>query len=165
MPKRPQKSDAMRSRLRHLPGLRTRSNVEIGVYSAILANLVISAALAVTSPEFFRDPPAALLAALAGVGGAVFIAYTVGMSNLFHDLPRGSETETFVGFLVGLCICGVAGVVLALVLLEVAKPLGWLAHLAFFWAGISMILLAVLVASLPLFTYEAARSRHINRDE
>jgi peptidoglycan biosynthesis protein MviN/MurJ (putative lipid II flippase) len=156
---------AVPSRIRHLPGIRSRSNVEIGVCSAFLLNLLVSVVLAVTETHLFRKAPSALLESLAGVGGAVFIAYTVGMTDLSRGMRRDPETETFLGVLVGLGVCGVAGICFALLLLEVAKPLGWLGHLAVFWSGVSVFFLACMVAALPLFAYERSRAKHLNQDD
>jgi drug/metabolite transporter (DMT)-like permease len=153
------------ARIRRLPGIRSRSNVEVGVSSAFLLTLFVSVVLVVTEAEFLRNPQGELLGWLAGIGGAVFIAYTVGMTDLFREVRRDSESETFLGFLVGFGLCGVAGVCLALGLLEVAKPLGWLGHLAVLWSAVSVFFLACMVAALPLFAYERSRAKHLNQDD
>ena len=74
----------MVARLRRIPFLRSRSNVELGVHVALLCDFVFSLALGVSTPRPFRAPSDQLLEALAGVGGTLFIAYTVGISNLFR---------------------------------------------------------------------------------
>jgi drug/metabolite transporter (DMT)-like permease len=153
------------SRIRRLPGIRSRSNVEVGFSSAFLLNLFVSAVLAVTENQFLRNPQGELLGSLAGIGGAVFIAYTVGMTDLFRELRRDSESETFLGFLVGFGFCGVTAICLALGLLEVTKPLGWLGHLALLWSAASVFFLACMVAALPLFAYERSRAKHLNQDD
>jgi drug/metabolite transporter (DMT)-like permease len=153
------------SRIRRLPGIRSRSNAEIGAFAAFLLNLLVSVVLALTETHFLRDPKNELLGSLAGIGGAVFIAYTVGMTDLSREMRRDSETETFLGFLVGFGLCGVAGICFALGLLEVAKPLGWLGHMAVLWSGASIFFLGCLVAALPLFAYERTRAKHLNQDD
>lgn len=86
-------------------------------------------------------------------------------SGLFRNLPRGSDTEWFLGSVVGLGLGGVLGIGLAVVLLEASEPLSSLAHWGLYWAGASTIFLAVTVAYLPIFAYERARARHMNHDE
>jgi hypothetical protein len=54
---------------------------------------------------------------------------------------------------------------LAVILLGVHKPFGWLGDLALAWTASSLIFLAGIVASMPLFAYEDSRSKHINPDE
>src|SRR5258708_848159 len=112
----------MLSRIKRLPGVRSRSSVELGVYVAIAAVLTFAAAFAAVSPRILRSPPNQLLAALAGVGSAVFISYSVGISGLFRQTRRGSDTEILLGLLTGLSICGIFGVGLAVILLGVPKP-------------------------------------------
>lgn len=155
----------MLSRIRQFRGIRSRSNVEVGIYSAILANLVIAAALTVSTPHSFRDPSRQLLQTFAGVGGAIFLAYTVGVSNLVRDVRRGSDSETLLGFVTGLGISGILGVGLTLLLLDASEPLKGIDRLALYWATCSLTLLAGLVAGLPLIAYEDARSKHLNPDE
>lgn len=95
----------------------------------------------------------------------MFVSYSVSVSALFRRLRRGAESETLLGFIVGLGIGGIFSVGLSLSLIEASKPLGWPGHLAFYWAGISVIFLAALVAALPLFTYENARAEHVNHED
>jgi drug/metabolite transporter (DMT)-like permease len=155
----------MVSRLRRLPWIRSRSNVEIGVYGAIFGNLVIAAALTVSTPHSFRNPSSQLLEAFAGVGGAVFLSYTVAISGLVRGIRRGSDSETLLGAMTGLGICGIFGVGLTLILLGAHEPLGWLGHLALYWAACSLTLLAGLVAGFPLIAYEDTRAKHLNPEE
>lgn len=91
------------------------------------------------------------------------MAYSVSVSTLFRELPRSSDTESFLGFMVGLG--GVLGIGLAIALFEVSEPLSWPAHWAFYWAGSSTAFLAVLVAASPIFACDRARARHLNHDE
>jgi drug/metabolite transporter (DMT)-like permease len=155
----------MTTRLRKLPVVRSRSNVEIGVYGAMLANLVIAAALTVSAPHTWQSPSQPLLEAFAGIGGAVFLAYTVVVTDLVRRVRRDGESETLLGVVTGLGICGILGVGLTLLLIDASEPLGGLDHLALFWAFSSLTLLAGLVAGSPLIAYEDARSRHLNPDE
>jgi drug/metabolite transporter (DMT)-like permease len=158
-------SPPMLSRIRHAPGLRSRSNVEVGVYGAIAANLVLAVALTVSTPHSLRNPSRQLLEAFAGVGGAVFLAYTVAITGLARGFPRGSESETALGFMTGLGVCGIFGVGLVLLLLDARTPFSWLDHLALYWAACSVTLLAGLVAGSPLIAYEDPRAKHLNLDE
>lgn len=128
-------------------------------------DLMVSLVLASTEPAAFRHPPETLLEALAGAGSAIVVAYIVGVSGLSPDLPRGSDTEWFLGSVVGLGLGGVLGNGLAVVLHEASEPLSWLAHWGVYWAGASTIFLAVAVAYLPIFAYKKARARHLNHDE
>ncbi len=153
----------MFSRVRALPFLRSRSNVEFGVYLAVLWKVGLAVALTALMPDEFRRVSSQLLEAFAGVGSAVFIAYTVGVSRLFRDMRRGSDSEVLLGSLVGLAICGILGVGLTLILIDARQPL--FHHFRAFWAVGSQVLLAGLVASLPLFAYEVGRTRHLNPDE
>jgi hypothetical protein len=153
------------SRLLRLPWVRSRSNVELGVYGAILGNLVIAAALTASTPHSFRNPSAGLLEAFAGVGGAVFLAYTVAITGLVRGIRRGSDGEALLGLATGLGICGIFGVGLTLLLIDASEPLGWLGHLALYWAGCSETLLAGLVAGFPLIAYEDSRAKHLNPSE
>ena len=155
----------MAARIRRLPFLRSRSNVEFGVYAAFLANFVFAFALAASTPHMLRAPSSQLLVAFAGVGGTLFIAYTVGVSNLFRQMRRGSDIETLLGVLTGLGICGFVGVWVALSLLEAHQPLGWLGHLGLCWSAISLAFLGGFVAGLPLLAYDDARVRHLNPEE
>jgi hypothetical protein len=155
----------MLSRIRRLPGLRRLSNFQAGGYAAAAVVLVLSIVVDLLEADVFRKPPDELLVGLAGLGGAVFIAYTVGITGLLQDMRRGTETEVYIGSLVGLGFSGIAGAGMALCLLEASEPLGWLAHLAIWWACVSLFLLASLVAALPLFTYERAGAKHRNHDD
>jgi hypothetical protein len=155
----------VRARLRRFPGIRSRSNTELGVYAGLGLDLVVSLLLACTEPAAFRHPPGTLLEGLAGVGSAIVVAYSVSVSTLFRDLPRSRDTEWFLGFIVGLGLSGVLAIGLALALLEVSEPLSWFGHLGLYWAGTSTLFLAVVVATLPIFTYDRARARHFSPDE
>jgi hypothetical protein len=155
----------MYKRVRGLPFLRSRSNVEFGVCLAVLLNLGLAFALTASAPNYFRDPSSQFLEAFAGVGGGVFVAYTVGVSNLFRSMRRSADAEALLGTLVGLGLCAILGVGFALLLIDAARPLGLVEHFGFYWAGGSLIWLAGLVASLPLFAYEDARAKHINHDD
>jgi hypothetical protein len=152
-------------RIRLLPGLRSRSNIEFAVYATMFCVFVIAGFSAVSSPSFLRNPPNDLLEALAGVGATLFVSYSVGMSSLFQRIRRDGETETLLGVLVGLGLSGVIGVGLSLALLDVSQPFGWLARFALCWASGSLVGLAAFIAVLPLFAYEDARARHVNQDE
>jgi drug/metabolite transporter (DMT)-like permease len=152
-------------RIRLLPGLRSRSNVEFGIYVALLCVLAIAGFASISSAPFLRNPPKPLLEALAGVGATLFVSYTVGMSSLFQRIRRDGETETLLGVLVGLGLAGIGGVGLAVVLLDTATPFGWLGRFALCWAGGSLVCLSGFIAVLPLFAYEDARARHLNPDE
>jgi len=155
----------MAARIRRLPFLRSRSNVEFGAYAAFLADFVFAFALAASTPHMLRAPSSQLLVALAGVGGTLFIAYTVGVSNLFRQMRRGSDVETLLGVLTSLGICGFGGVAIALSLLEAHQPLGWLEHLGLCWSAISLTFLGGFVAGLPRFAYEDSRVKHLNPKE
>jgi hypothetical protein len=137
----------------------------LGLCLAIASVFTFSAAFTVTSPQVLQHPPNALLAALAGVGSAVFISYTVGVSRLSRQFRRGPDGAVLLGFLTGLGISGIFGVGLAVVLLGTARPFGWLGDLALAWAGSSVALLAGLVAALPLLAYEDSRIKHLNPEE
>lgn len=106
-----------------------------------------------------------MLAAAAGVGAGIFIAYTVGVSGLARQVRRSAEAEVLLGFLTGLGLSGIFGVGLAVILIAVSKPLGWLAELALAWTAGSLILLGIIVAALPLFAYDDSRIRHLNHDD
>ena len=136
----------MRNRFRRLPLLRSRSDVELGVGLAFSVVLTFAVVFAVAYAHRVRDVPNSVLAALVGAGSAVFIAYSVGVSDLFRQVRRGSSIETVLGCLVGLSICGVFGVGFALILLASPKPLGPLGDFAFCWTATSIAFLAGLVA-------------------
>jgi hypothetical protein len=155
----------MAARLRRLSFLRSRSDVQIGVGGAFLVVLAFAVAATAVYAHTVRDVPDQLLGALVGVGSAVFIAYSVGVSGLFRQIRRGSDIEFLLGFMTGLSICGVFGVGFALWLLAASKPLGPLGDFGFCWASISIGFLAGVVAALPLFAYEDARVKHLNRDD
>jgi drug/metabolite transporter (DMT)-like permease len=155
----------MPARLRRLPVLRSRSNIEFGVYGAVFANFVFAVALTVSTPHVWRHPSHTLLEAFAAVGGAVFIAYTVVVTDLVRRVRRDGESELLLGAVTGLGICGIIGVGLALLLIDAAEPFNWLNHLALYWATCSLTLLAGLVAGSPLIAYENARTKHLNPEE
>jgi len=65
---------------------------------------------------------------------------------------------------VGLAVGGLIGIVISLALAEQAAVghWGWLDELGFAWASMSLGMLGIVVALLPLFVYEW--SRNLDRD-
>jgi hypothetical protein len=127
--------------------------------------LVFAGAFTAAGHRVLHSPPNQLLATVAGIGSAIFISYSVGISGLVRQIRRGADAEVLLGFLTGLSISGIFGVGLAAILIGIPKPLGWLGEMALAWTGSSLILLAGLVAALPLFAYDGSRLKHLNADE
>lgn len=67
--------------------------------------------------------------------------------------------------MVGIGVCAVIGIGLALLLIVASTPLNWPHRVAFCWAGSSAECLGITVALPPLVAYESARTRHVNPDE
>lgn len=105
----------MFARLRRIPFPRWRSTIQLGVALAICIVLVVALLPGFTLPRLTHYPSQGLFAALRGVGGTIFIAYS--------------------------------------------------AWFALCWSATSLAVLGSAVAFLPLFAYEDARARHLNRDD
>jgi amino acid transporter len=156
----------MPSRLRRAPILRSRSNLQIGSICASGAVLFLALLLSVFERKYTSEPSSELLVALAGVSATLFVAYSVVASNVVRDVrSRDRELEYRLGALVGIGICAVIGIGVALILTEASRPLDWPHQVALCWAGSSAVLLATAVAISPMVTFENARARHINPDE
>lgn len=153
-------------RLRHLPILKARSNLELGAIAAVAAVLFLAVALSLFEGKYTTEPPSELLAALAGVSGTLFVAYSVVASSVVGEIrSRDREFQYRLGAMIGIGFCAVIGIGLALILMEARTPLNWPHRVALCRAGASAVFLAVTVAASPLVAYETARTRHVNPDE
>ncbi len=146
--------------------MRSRSRLERGVFGSVAITVGAGLVFLLTSEHFFKDPPQALLIGIGGVGGTIYIAYIVGMSDLLRETKiRSGERAGFVGFLAGSGVTGLFGIGILLVLAAQPKPLQWYQAFGFACSSIALLILGIMVSALPLVAYDAARTAHLNPDE
>lgn len=113
-------------------------------------------------------PSSGLLRAMAAIGGAMLIAWTVQASAAARATHlRDPVQESLIGSLMGSSACGLIGIVILLGLSERAE-VGhwlWLDRLAFALAASSLLFLGICIVLLVYLTYEWARLSHMDPPE
>lgn len=109
------------------------------------------------------DPPAELMSDAAGVGSALFIAYAVEMAWLTSRYDVGGVFDRRVGQFLGVGLCGLFGIVVALLLSSHLKAghSNLLDSFGVAWVCISLGLLGLIVALQPLITHGSKRKERI----
>lgn len=105
---------------------------------------------------------------MAGIGATLLIAYAIEISTFIRaDYVRTPQRESWIGFVVGISVCGLAAIVVSLAMAERAEVGHWIwldtAALAF--SAISLFMLGLVVALLPALYYEWWRAVHIDPSE
>lgn len=138
----------------------TRGFVEALLVVSFLAALCTVPALAlepgpVPTPAM---PSPDLLRGIAGLGGALFLAYVVQAAWMVRESPAGDDREHWVGFITGTGAAGLVGVVLTLLLAEhrAAGHENAIGVIGCAWALIALILLGSVVVLQPLLAYRVA---------
>jgi hypothetical protein len=106
------------------------------------------------------EPSAELLRYMAAIGATLLIAYAIEMSAVVRaDYVRSPLRESWIGFVVGLGVCGLAAIVVSLALGERSEAHDWLwvDQGAFAFATGALFMLGVLVTLLPSLHYEWLR--------
>jgi threonine/homoserine/homoserine lactone efflux protein len=120
--------------------------------------VAIAAALVGYSASFTLSDEA--LSDIAQIGATLLVAYAIETSWLVKESrARGSKRENWLGFVVGLGVCGVAGIAIAIALVG-RHSSSFLAALGVTWMLFSLGLLALLVAALPYALYEWVHAIH-----
>jgi MFS family permease len=107
------------------------------------------------------NPSAELLRGIAGLGGALVIAYVVQAAWLVREAKPAEDRDGWAGFVTGIGIAGFVGVLLALVLAEhrAAGHDNFLDRIGCAWAALALLMLATIVLLHPLLAYRLIRER------
>jgi hypothetical protein len=137
-----------------LPGLRELSPLRKGVIEAIA---VIGLCAVVSFPFFwaYAAAPGETFGDIAQIGATLLVAYAVETSWwLKTSRKRGARRENWVGFVVGIGLGGFLGIASAVALSAHDGSLNWIEAFGLAWSAVSLLLLGLLVATLPLLIYE-----------
>lgn len=124
--------------------------------------LVVAGSLALLPLVNATDltPTPGLLRSLAQIGATLLVAYAVEVSWLLKvSADRGESLASWIGYMTGIGASGLLGLALALLLSEHGgDSLSLVAQYAVGWVLVSLFLLGLLVALLPLLVYESAHA-------
>jgi hypothetical protein len=130
-----------------------------GFASAVGIILFLAAVLTSCGAVVLSTPSAELLWALAQLGVGLLIAYSIALAAVEKDLSRKgtrNQHENWVGFVGGCGVCGLVGIGLALITasdLE-AGHTNLADQAGLWWSASSIGMLGIMVAILPILSYE-----------
>jgi len=134
----------------------------IGLRTAIGSTMVGAAAVAlliIGADAHFRLEDDAL-STIAQIGATLLVAYAVETSWFVKESKvRGRNRESWIGFVVGVGLSSVIGIMIAIAMIGQPSPSA-LATLGATWLLFSLVYLAILVALMPYLLYEWAHSVH-----
>lgn len=135
-----------------------------GIAEAVGTVVGLTALLTASNSLALGPPSADLLGALAQVGVGLLVAYSVAIAGVERDLGmRGlrGRHENWLGVTAGSGICGLIGVGLALALAahREAGHANIIDEAGLWWIISSIAILGMMVAALPIASYEWRRSR------
>jgi hypothetical protein len=98
------------------------------------------------------------LSDIAHLGATLLVAYAVEISWFVKESSnRGSRSENWLGFVVGIGVSSALGIAIAVALVG-RESSGFLASMGATWMLFALGLLALLVATLPYLLYELAHA-------
>lgn len=110
------------------------------------------------------DASESLLEAIATVGTGLFLAYVIEMAWLVTRLKGARDIKKRLGVYIGLGLTGLAGIVVALLLSahQAAGHSNYLDDIGLAWAGVSLMVLGLVVAIHPLLVHEWSENPESN---
>lgn len=104
------------------------------------------------------DPSPELLRTMAGIGASFFLAYVI-EATWMATKPKfmrnnSTEGDAFMGFVTGLAVAGLAGVVIALILSD-NRPMNreFLREFTLWWSIVALVSLGFMVAMQPTLAH------------
>lgn len=130
-----------------------------GIAGAVGSVAVIAVAFGVGFGLTLGPPGADLLRALAQLGVGLLVAYSVFLARVESRLGRKgtrAHHEDWLGFVTGCGVCAFLGIAAALAASahRESEQAGALVDVALWWAVASIGMLGIVVAILPIMSYE-----------